>query len=232
MDRLGGGDATRTVAGQRLPEISYLRINPLLLSFKSIDGVATPSPDSNKFTLAAGASKTVTLTLPTGLSSGQYHGFVLISGTQGQTTLRIPYWYGIVGKTAQNINVITAPSADPSACSDVVDFRLLDAVGLPVKPAAAPSVTTSDTKASVATVTPLGNIPGTYEADIVTGQPDSNGVNTFTISADNSSWQLFVQIDNSGFTSCSGMFAVSASKSRPHALAGKNRRSSGRKIDQ
>jgi hypothetical protein len=37
VDRLGGGDATRTVAGQRLPEISYLGINPLLLSFKPID---------------------------------------------------------------------------------------------------------------------------------------------------------------------------------------------------
>jgi hypothetical protein len=34
---LGGGYAVRTVAGQRLPEISNLSVDPFLLSFKPVD---------------------------------------------------------------------------------------------------------------------------------------------------------------------------------------------------
>ncbi len=200
------------------------------VSFKSLDGVATPSPDSANFNLANGASKTITLTLPGSLAAGQYHGFVLVSGTKGQTQLRVPYWYGVAGNTAQNINVLFNPGFDPSACNDTIDFRLLDAVGLPVTPAADPTVTTNATRASVTKVSLLGSIPGTYEAQIVTGRPDSNGNNVFTVSADNSTWQIVIGIDNSGATPCNGSSSGSGGASiRSRAL--KHSRTPARSAD-
>jgi hypothetical protein len=36
-DGFGGDDALRTVAGQHLPEVSYLSFDPFLLSFKPVD---------------------------------------------------------------------------------------------------------------------------------------------------------------------------------------------------
>jgi hypothetical protein len=161
----------------------------------------------------------LTLTLPSGLASGQYHGFMVVTGTRGQTPLRVPYWYGIAGTTAKNLNVLFAPTADPSSCDDFIDFRLLDSVGLPVTPSADPTMTTTSTRASVVSVKQLGNIAGTYEAEIITGRPDaSTGNNVFSLSVDGTTWQVTIQIDNSGNTSCGGFSAVSASKSRPRKM--------------
>ncbi len=180
------------------------------VTFSSIDGTAIPSVDRANFNLNAGASTTLTLTLPSGLASGQYHGFMIVTGTKGQTPLRVPYWYGVVGSTVKNLTLLAAPSSDTSLCDDLIDFRLLDAVGLPLTPASDPTVATTATRASVVSVKTISNIPGTYEAEIVTGRPDSNGENIFTISADGTTWQLAIAIDNSGNTSCGGFSASTA----------------------
>src|SRR5262249_4799368 len=118
-----------------------------------------------------------------------------------------------------NLVLLSAPPADPSSCSDVIDFRLLDASGIPVTPAADPSVTANATNAKVTKViaitdpldfdnpttdgyNPATYIAGTYRARIQTGRPDSSGNNVFTISADGSTWDIFVPIDNSGNSAC------------------------------
>jgi hypothetical protein len=189
------------------------------VTFNSIDKLATPSADSASFSLASGASKIITLTLPAGLAAGQYHGYMLINGTQGQTALRVPYWYGVAASNPANIYILFTPGVDPSSCSDAIDFRLLDGVGLPVAPASAPTVTTSATRASVSSVSAIPDIPGTYEAAIVTGRPDSNGANVFTVTVGSSSWPIVIGIDNSGATPCLGSSSGSgASRIRPGDL--------------
>jgi minor extracellular serine protease Vpr len=177
----------------------------------SIDGVATPSVDSTSFSLAAGASKTVTVALPASLGSGQYHGFIVVSGTKGQTPLRLPYWYGVAGAAANTLGLY-GPSVDPPSCTDYIDFRLLDASGMPVTSSATPTVTTASPLASVVSVYPVSDyygdyfandyVPGTFEAQIATGRPDINGNNVFTISSGNFSYDVTFQIDNSGATLC------------------------------
>ena len=176
----------------------------------SIDGVATPSVSSTSFSLAAGASKTVSVSLPSGLASGQYHGFIVVSGTQGQTPLRLPYWYGVAGPAANTLGLYS-PSVDPPSCTDYIDFRLLDASGMPVT-SGTPTVTTTSPLASVVNVYPVSDyygdyfpsdyIPGTFEAQISTGRPDINGNNVFTISSGSFNYDVSFQIDNSGATLC------------------------------
>jgi minor extracellular serine protease Vpr len=177
----------------------------------SIDGVATPSVDSTSFSLAAGASKTVTVSLPAGLGSGQYHGFIVVTGTKGQTPMRLPYWYGVAGAAANTLGLY-GPSTDPPSCTDYIDFRILDAAGMPVTSSANPKVTTSSPLASVVSVYPVSDyfgdyfpsdyIPGTFEAQIATGRPDINGNNVFTISSGTFSYDVTFQIDTSGATLC------------------------------
>ena len=187
------------------------------ISVNSLDGVAVPTMDHATFSLKPGASQTVTLTVPgsSSLLPGQYHGFVLINGTQGQTPLRIPYWYGVLGTAAQNFVDLYDPGVDPSGCTDVIDFRLLDAVGLPFEPSGNPTVTTSDPRAQVGPITSLGDIAGTFEVQITTGRSDANGYNTFSIGLGNTAvGAVYIQIDNSGQTNCSGNTAAAAISAR------------------
>ncbi|HLX42106.1 MAG TPA: S8 family serine peptidase, partial [Bryobacteraceae bacterium] len=187
------------------------------VTFNSLDGQAIPSADKASFRLAPGASQTITLTIPgsSTLPPGQYHGFMLVSGTQGQTTLRVPYWYGVLGASAQNSVILYDPGVDPSGCTDVFDFRLLDAVGLPFEPSGNPVVTTADARAQVGAITPIGDIAGTFEAQITTGRADQDGYNVFSIAVGNVTvGAVAIQIDNSGATSCSGSSAAAAVSAR------------------
>lgn len=212
----------------------------------SIDGVATPSIDSTSFSLAAGASKTVTVSLAgtSALAAGQYHGFLVVSGAKGQTPLRVPYWYGVAGAAADAFGLY-APSTDPPSCTDYIDFRLLDASGMPVTSSGTPTVTTSSPLASVVSVLPVSDgssdyvandyIPGTFEAQIATGRPDINGNNVFTISSGSFSIDVTFAIDTSGATLCP--FASTAAATGTNArravskLAGRKLQSRKARID-
>ena len=162
----------------------------------SIDGQAVPAIDVPTFTLAPGRTQTITVSIPgmSQLASGQYHGYLSVNGTHSPTPLRIAYWYGVPGTTIQNITVLFAPQADSAGTTDFIDFRCLDLIGLPLEPAGNPSVTTSSPRARVVSVNPIGNIPGTFEAQIVTGRADANGLNVFTISAGGGSTDVQIQI--------------------------------------
>jgi minor extracellular serine protease Vpr len=186
------------------------------ITVQSIDGMVSPGLDAASFALNSGASHTVTVTIPGAaqLASGQYHGFLVVNGTQGQRPLRIPYWYGVAGTSAQNMVLLFAPGADPSTCTDYFDFRLMDLIGLPFEPATSPVVTTPNPLAQVVKVYPMGDIAGTYEAEIVTGRPDGNGNNTFTVSVGNTTFApVTIAIDNSGATSCGGGGAAQGTNS-------------------
>jgi hypothetical protein len=186
----------------------------------SIDGIATPAVDSTSFTLAAGASQNLNLSLAGAatLASAQYHGFVVVTGTQGQTPLRIPYWYGVVGPATSALGLYI-PFSDPPSCTDYIDFRLLDASGMPASADGPPTVTTTSTRAAVVSVYPISDffgdyntqdyIPGTYEAQITTGRPDGNGNNVFTITSGSFTTDVLVGIDTSA-GSCSTGATVAA----------------------
>jgi hypothetical protein len=162
----------------------------------SLDGLAVPNIDVPTFTLAPGSTQTITVSIPGAgqLASGQYHGYVSISGTQGQTPLRVAYWYGVPGTSVQNIAVLFAPQADPAGTTDFIDFRSQDLIGLPLDPSGNPAVTTSSPRAQVVSVRPIGDIPGTFEAKIVTGRADANGVNVFTITVGSATANVQIQI--------------------------------------
>ncbi|HEV1286128.1 MAG TPA: S8 family serine peptidase, partial [Bryobacteraceae bacterium] len=179
----------------------------------SIDGVATPTVSSTSFSLASRASQSFTVAFSgaSSLAAGQYHGFIVVAGTKGQTPLRLPYWYGVAGPAANTLGLY-APSVDPPSCTDYIDFRLLDASGMPVTSSATPTVTTTSPQASVASVYPVSDyvgdyfatnyIPGTFEAQISTGRPDINGNNVFTITSGSFNYSVTFSIDTSGATVC------------------------------
>jgi hypothetical protein len=177
----------------------------------SIDGIAVPAVSSASLTLAAGASTKITVSIPGSPAAGQYHGFIVVSGTQGQTPLRIPYWYGVAGAAASTFGLYS-PSTDPPSCTDYIDFRLLDANGMPVTSSGTPTVTTTSPLASVVSVYPVSDylgdyfptdyLPGTFEAQVATGRPDINGNNVFTITSGSFTYNVTFGIDTSGATLC------------------------------
>lgn len=213
-----GGNATEAVTITNISGIT----DTFTATVQSIDGVAVPTLDNSSFSVAPGASQVVNVTIAGAaqLAAGQYHGFLLVAGTQGETTLRIPYWFGVLGSTAQNLLVLYNPQVDPSGCTDAITFRTLDAVGLPFEPTSNPVVTTSNARAQVTGVLPVGDINGTFEAQIVTGRPDVNEENEFTITVGNTTFPpVVVEIDNSGDAPCQSSASVLGTSSvRPVSL--------------
>jgi hypothetical protein len=200
----GGGTGSSTVpeatSSSGAQTVTITNVGAASDTFKvtvnSLDGLAVPNIDVPTFTLAPGSTQTITVSIPGAgqLASGQYHGYVSISGTQGQTPLRVAYWYGVPGTSVQNIAVLFAPQADPAGTTDFIDFRSQDLIGLPLDPSGNPAVTTSSPRAQVVSVRPIGDIPGTFEAKIVTGRADANGVNVFTITVGSATANVQIQI--------------------------------------
>ena len=108
--------------------------------------------------------------------------------------MRVAYWYGVPGTSVQNIAVLFAPQADAAGTTDFIDFRSQDLIGLPLDPSGNPAVTTSSPRAQVVSVKPIGDIPGTFEAQIVTGRADANGLNVFTITVGGATANVQIQI--------------------------------------
>jgi minor extracellular serine protease Vpr len=213
--RKDSSSATAAAASQTVSVTNVGGADTFSVKVSSIDGIATPAVDSSSFTLAAGASQNINLSLAgaASLTSGQYHGYVVVTGTQGQTPLRIPYWYGVVGPATSALGLFI-PSGDPSSCTDYIDFRLLDASGMPAAAGGPPTVTTTSTRAAVVSVYPVSDfvgdynpqdyIPGTYEAQITTGRPDGNGNNVFTITSGSFTMDILVSIDTSAGSCATG----------------------------
>ncbi len=155
------------------------------VSVTSLDNLATPNIDTSSFSLNPGATQTINVSLSTsGLAPGTYHGFIVIAGTQTQISTRIPYWYAVLGNSVQTINVLNSPQFDTTGDTTQIFFRCADVANMPLDPQSNPTVTTSNARARVKDVIAVGDIAGTFQADIVIGRADTNGINTFTITAD------------------------------------------------
>ena len=86
-------------------------------------------------------------------------------------------------------------------------FRCADAANMPLNPQNTPIVTTSNARARVIGVLPeIGDIPGTFVAEIVIGRADVNGINTFVISADGVTQNVIVIIESGRAESFDGNF--------------------------
>ncbi len=155
-------------------------LNPI-----NTDG-AVPSVDTTSFTLKPGDSQTLNFTLSDGgLPTGEYHGFVTITGSNTATPVtRIPYWYGVPGTAVKYISLLTPDDPLGASTGDQVSFlvRYVDQVGLPVA-GDAPTVTFTGARTRLQQVTALDGIPGTFEIDVQIGRADPNGLNVFTITA-------------------------------------------------
>jgi minor extracellular serine protease Vpr len=166
------------------------------VTVKPLDNVVTPSIDAPSFTLAAGASRQITVSIPGagGLAPGQYHGYISIAGTKSQAPARIPYWYGVPGSTVQSISRISVPFFDSAGSTDTILFRCMDLIGLPLDPKSDPVVTTSSPRAQLISVTPTGSLPGTFKASIRIGRADADGFNIFTIACDGANTEVDIQV--------------------------------------
>jgi hypothetical protein len=100
------------------------------------------------------------------LAPGAYEGFVTarLQRSEGEPqpgdVMRIPYWYAVKSTEGASVSVI-----DFSAAGGFFEFRVFDAAGVPmVDPL--PEVTTESPGASVLSVIPVANAPGTLRANI------------------------------------------------------------------
>ena len=128
---------------------------------------------------------------------------------------------------------MVTPSTDPPSCTDYIDFRLLDASGMPVTSSGTPTVTTTSPLASVVSVYPVSDylgdyfptdyLPGTFEAQIATGRPDANGNNVFTITSGSFSYDVAFGIDTSGATFCPFSSIAAASGTSGTTALGTNK---------
>jgi minor extracellular serine protease Vpr len=149
-----------------------------------------PSVDVATFTLAPAASQKVSLHLAgTGLSPGEYDGFLAVSGTQTSVATRVPYWFGVPGSAVKNISTLQYdPGPYSAGDTATIVIRSTDLIGMPFD-AGTPTATMTGVRGSV-TVAPTGDVPGTYQATVRVGRPDANGLNVVTITAGGTSKDL------------------------------------------
>jgi hypothetical protein len=131
-----------------------------------------PAPVLSRETapLEAGASQQINVTLDaTGLTAGEYSGYVEVSGTANATVARIPYWFASPGPTPAGVSVLYQDwwSYARTSSTAAVVFRIVDAAGLPYTGSVAPVVT--GTNGTVRRTYRAGTIPGTYAVDVRTG---------------------------------------------------------------
>jgi minor extracellular serine protease Vpr len=188
--------ATRTASQTVTISNTGIASDTFTVTVKPLDQIANPQVDVPTFTLAAGASRQVTISMASAgsLAPGQYHGFISIAGTKSQTPARVPYWYGMGGASVKFISALSVPSSDQPYFSDSILFRCMDLIGLPLEPPASPVVTTSSPGASVLNVKSVGSLPGTFQADIQIGSPDADGLNVFTVTVGNISVDIAIPV--------------------------------------
>lgn len=140
------------------------------VTIQSLDGGISPAVDTATFTLAPGVSRTINVSLSgSNLSAGTLDdGYVVITGTKSPTATRLAYWFGVPGTTVRRISVLNQNELNggaPARSQLSILVRYTDAIGLPIN-GPAPTVTTPGTRARVLKISPLGDIPGSFQIDV------------------------------------------------------------------
>jgi hypothetical protein len=103
------------------------------ISAQALGNGPVPSIGTNSVQLAPGASKSVQVEFAaSGLTGGSYQGYLQVQGTQSPVAARIPYWYAVPTGAPAFVQVFNPPSTGRAGATVELDFRFLDASGLPV----------------------------------------------------------------------------------------------------
>jgi hypothetical protein len=155
------------------PDTFEIRVEPAR-------GSVAPEVSSRSVDLDAGASRSIQVTLKgDNLEPGPYDGFIVIKSQKTERESRVAYWFGVPGRTAEGIGVLSSASSGPALGNvrEAFLIRTTDAAGLGVD--VRPQVTPPQ-GATVTGIRPTGSIPGTWAVDVRLG---TLGTNTFTITA-------------------------------------------------
>jgi minor extracellular serine protease Vpr len=142
-----------------------------------------PQIDVTSFSLDKGASQTINVRMAGGdPAPGEYQGFLEITGTKTGVATRVPYWLGVPGTSAKFIALQQQVDQTTRSFGETVSFifRTLDIAGLPIA-AGDPQITFTGARAAVESISPIGDIPGTYQAAVRVGRAGTDGTNVFTI---------------------------------------------------
>jgi subtilisin family serine protease len=147
-------------------------------------GAPVPALFPGSVTLDPGASVTMPLTFKAaGLSTGQYEGFIAVTGATSGVESRVPYWFAIGSTTAAYITILdSATTLRPGALvSDAVVFHVADVSGI-VIPNIIPTVTSVSGGGTVIGVVPRSDeSPGAFGLNVRLGS--IAGANVFRITA-------------------------------------------------
>jgi minor extracellular serine protease Vpr len=140
-------------------------------------GAPVPQFPTTQATIAAGASVSIPVVFTaSGMTPGQYEGFVQIQGASASVPTRVPYWFAVPSGTAAFITVLTATASATagSTLTEAAVFRVTDAAGLPVS--ITPTVTAVSGGGRISGVAGLGSeYPNDYALSVRLGaQPGSN----------------------------------------------------------
>jgi hypothetical protein len=135
-----------------------------------------PSVSENSIFLQPGASKEISVRFQgSGLSPGEYQGFVVIQGTRSGYYSRVPYWYGIRSNVPANVTILLSPSSAQSGSVQSILFRTTDAAGIPLFQS--PVITSESGNGSVLTWDSVDSeIPGAYLARVRMSTGGGNNV--------------------------------------------------------
>ena len=145
-----------------------------------------PSPAVSSVQLDPGASASIPVTFAgSGLSPGEYEGFLTVQGAQSSTGAAIPYWYGVPSGVPAHVTVLYnasggGPVAVNTRIAEAVVFRVSDASGLPVS-GALPEATSVSGGGAVTGIGRYGPVPDAFVLGVRTGT--SPGANVFQIQA-------------------------------------------------
>jgi minor extracellular serine protease Vpr len=154
------------------------------LSAVATAGGPVPSLASTSVTLDPGASTNVPLAFPAaGLSSGQYEGFIAVTGAASGVESRVPYWFAVASVEPAYVTVLDQSDSARrnSLVSDAVVFHVADSSGI-VLPNITPTVTVVEGGGTVVAVIPRnGASPGAFGLNVRLGPVA--GSNVFRITA-------------------------------------------------
>lgn len=150
------------------------------------EGGVAPTLSPQSLQLARGASATLTVQFTaSGLTAGEYQGFIRVTGTRPEADLRIPYWYAVASTTPRYITLMSAPTsgAPGATLSELIRFRVTDASGVAIL-SPAPEVEVQDGGGSVAGISSQDSVyPGVFAANVRLGPNEGTNANVFRIRA-------------------------------------------------
>ncbi len=164
------------------------------VSAQPFDSAAPPLLSASMMVIPPGEAKTVTVSIsPNGLPSGEYQGFLRVSGTLPGSDMHVPYWYGIRSNEPAYLNIVRSDETGGAGqlLRGGLAIRVTDAAGIPIT-AITPTVTVVSGGGGVVSVFPADSrSPGLFEATLRLGS--SPGNNVFRVEAGGLSKEVSIE---------------------------------------